>query len=375
MLQLIKYNIIVKFRDFNVIFWPLFFPIILGTLFYFAFGNMDGEDFVTIPVAVVMEEDENNEGFAAFLEEMQAGEEPLIEVEEMKEEDATQALESQKVDGIFYAGESPSLTVAAVGMKESVLQSLLESYTEGKRTVEKIASEHPEGLGAAVRELSDYKDMVRQVSLGGKTINGNSQFFYALIAMACMYGCFIGFGSAITLQANLSPLAARRCITPTHKLKLVFSEMLASFGIHFLNVVILLLYLKYILGMEFDGEIPKMLLVILVGSMLGVSMGIFVSSAGRLGEGIKIGILLGISMVCSFLSGLMEGTMKDIIERHCPIINRINPAALISDAFYCINVYDDPARYSRNLITLVCMALALTVGAFLIIRRERYDSI
>ena len=45
MLNLIKYNIIVKLRNFDTLFWPLLFPLILGTLFYFAFGNMEEADF------------------------------------------------------------------------------------------------------------------------------------------------------------------------------------------------------------------------------------------------------------------------------------------------------------------------------------------
>ena len=67
--------------------------------------------------------------------------------------------------------------------------------------------------------MLNQQETLTEVSLGGQTINGSAQFFYALIAMTCLYGCFIGFGSAITLQANLTALAARRCVTPTHKLK------------------------------------------------------------------------------------------------------------------------------------------------------------
>ena len=80
-------------------------------------------------------------------------------------------------------------------------------------------------------------------------------------------------------------------------------------------------------------------------------------------------------MVCSFLAGLMNSNMKDLVEKHVPIINRINPAALISDAFYCINVYNDTARYYRNLVTLAVMSAAFVMASFLLIRRNRYDSI
>ena len=238
-----------------------------------------------------------------------------------------------------------------------------------------ILKKHPSGLLSALRQMSDTKDLVREVSLGGKTIDGNSQFFYALIAMACLYGCFIGFGAAITLQANLTALAARRCVTPTHKLKLILSEQITSFLLGYTDVIILLIYLRIILKLDFQGQIGKMLIISLFGSLIGVSVGLFVGSLGKLSEGIKVAVILAISMVCSFLAGLMNSNMKDLVEKHAPIINRINPAALISDAFYCINVYDDTARYYRSLATLAVMCVVLVMASFFMVRRERYDSI
>ncbi len=94
-----------------------------------------------------------------------------------------------------------------------------------------------------------------------------------------------------------------------------------------------------------------------------------------MGEGIKVGILLGISMTGSFLAGLMSADMKYAVEQHAPLVNRINPAAVITDALYCINVYDDAVRYRRSLVTLTCMCVVLTLVSFLLIRRERYDSL
>ena len=79
--------------------------------------------------------------------------------------------------------------------------------------------------------------------------------------MTCLYGCFIGFGSAITLQANLTALAARRCVTPTHKLKLILSEQIASFLLGYFDVIVLLIYLRYILKLDFQGKIGPMLLI------------------------------------------------------------------------------------------------------------------
>ena len=374
MLHLIKYNILVKLRNFNMTFWPLVFPLILGTFFFFAFGNLNDADFETVQVALVRETTDNPL-FDFYLDQVQKSDSDLISLHEMTEQKALAALKNKEISGIYYAGMTSSLTINAHGIPESILQSILESYDNSLHTIRTILKKHPSGLLNGLTQMMDTRDLVQEVSLGGKTIDGTSQFFYALIAMACLYGCFIGFGSAITLQANLTALAARRCVTPTHKLKLILSEQIASFLLGYADVIVLLLYLRNILKLDFQGQFGKMLLVSLFGSLIGVSMGLFIGSLSRLNEGIKIGIMLAISMSCCFLSGLMNGSMKDTVEKHAPIINRFNPAALISDALYCINVYDDASRYYRNLITLIVMSAALVLASFLLIRRERYDSI
>lgn len=381
MLNLIKTDLKVNLRSMEVIFWPLIFPLVLGTLFYFAFGKIEEADFETIPVAVVEDGTaEENEAFLSYLDAMEKAEDsevetPLIVTDQMTEKEAVEALENREVDGIFFVGATPTLTVGGVGLPESILQSMLEGYIGGKSVMEEITKSHPEGMQVAMEQMGEYENLVQQVSLGGKTSNSNASFFYALIAMACLYGCFIGFGVAITLQANLTPLGARRCVASTHKMKLILSEMVVAFGLHFINLVILLVYLKYVLRTQFDGSMGWMLFISFVGGMIGVSLGIFVGSVGKLGEGVKIAILLCVSMVCSFFAGLMNSGMKNVVEKTCPILNRINPAALISDAFYCINVYDDPVRLYRNLITLLVMCVMLLAVSFFMVRRERYDNI
>ena len=360
MLHLIKYNLLVKLRNFNTTFWPLVFPLILGTFFFFAFGNLNDADFETVQVAMV-QETSPNPLFSFYIEQVKKSNSDLLNIQEMDESAALTALKSKKISGIYYNEMTPSLTVNAHGIPESILQSVLESYNNNLHTIQNILKKHPSGILEGLSQMADTRDLVQELSLGGKTIDGNSQFFYALIAMACLYGCFIGFGAAITLQANLTALAARRCVTPTHKLKLILSEQITSFLLGYTDVIILLIYLRIILKLDFQGQIGKMLIISLFGSLIGVSVGLFVGSLGKLSEGIKVAVILAISMVCSFLAGLINSNMKDLVEKHVPIINRINPAALISDAFYCINVYNDTARYYRNLVTLAVMSAAFVM--------------
>ena len=374
MWELIRYSFLTKVRDLSLIFWPFLFPLALATAMYFSIGQMEEADFETIPAAVVSRADRADDPFLTYME---AAEEStgMTDLQVMSEEEAETALHNREIDGIFYSGEDPSLTVSGSGFPESILQMLLESYTESRQTLKDVEELHPEGLEAAAAEMAAYGSVTEEVSLGGKTTDGTAQFFYALIGMACLYGCFIGCRSSMELQANLSALAARRCVSPVHRLRWILSETVVSFGLHLINMLALLAYMKYILRLEFAGSYAAMLPVIFLGSMIGVTMGMFITSIGKMGEGVKIGIMIGVSMTLSFLAGLMSTGIKNVIDKNVPLLNRVNPAALISDALYCLNVYDAPERYAQDLTALAVLCVLLLIGTFLIVRRECYASI
>ena len=177
MFHLVRYSIIWKVKNFNIFFWPFIFPIILGTLFYIAFGNVKEADFEIIPVAVV-EETKDSRVFLEFLEELQKN--GTIQVEKMEVREAEQALKEQKIEGILYAADTPYLKVNKNGLSQSVLQSILESYFDGKKTIENVMKNSPEKLGTALERMAVHQNMVRQVSLGGSTTDGNASYFYAL---------------------------------------------------------------------------------------------------------------------------------------------------------------------------------------------------
>ena len=228
MLHLLKYSFLSKVRNFNIVFWPLVFPLVLGTFFYFAFGNINDADFQTVPAAVV-KEDSVDIFFMTYLDEVKKSNPDLLKTEEMTEKEALKELRDKKIKGIYYVGKEPSLTVAGTGMEESILQTVLDSCENTRTTITNIMEKNPQMDMETITKLLKSDSLVKEVSLGGRTINGDVQFFYALIAMACLYGCFIGFGSAIGIQADITPLAARRCVTPTHKLKLILTEQLSAF--------------------------------------------------------------------------------------------------------------------------------------------------
>lgn len=361
-------------------FWALVFPLILGTFFYLSFGNAglestgeSGWDEIKVSVVRKDSSSENARAFEEFLTQMDG---EMLDIQDIStEEEALKALDEETISGIFYVKETPSLTVAKSGLNESILTSVLETFNQNSAMFQKIAMTHPEKLTDAAAAMGDYRSATLEVSLGGKDLNPNVQYFFALVAYACLSGAFLGVQSSVDGQANISALGARRSITPTHKLTLVMIDMAVLFIIHFFNILILCLYITKVLKISLGNDIGSLLLVDFMGSMIGVCLGVAIGCLARISFGLKMGVCVLLTLFPGFLAGLMFGNMKNIIELHCPIINRINPAAVLSDAFYCMGIYNDMERFTRCLLILAVMSVLLLTVAFLGIRRERYDSI
>ena len=77
----------------------------------------------------------------------------------------------------------------------------------------------------------------------------------------------------------------------------------------------------------------------------------------------------------SYLAGMMGVSMKYVIDKNVPIINKINPAAMITDGFYALYYYNTLDRYWTNVISLVIFSSLLIIISFLSLRRQKYDSI
>lgn len=374
MLFLFKYRFLQTVRDLPIMFWALAFPLILATLFYFSFGraglSATGESkWEAVKVCVI----DHSPAFSSFLQSLDG--DALNILPSASEKEALQMLDEGTIAGIYYAGETPSLTVGRNGLNESILTTMLDTYNQNAAIFKKIAETHPENLPAAIQSSQDYRQLVRETTLGGETLDPSVQYFFALIAYACLSGAFLGVRASFDSQANLTALGARRSVTPTHKLTLILIDMLVLVTIHFANIMILTIYIGNVLGISLGTDYTSLLLVNFMGSLIGITMGLAFGSLTKLSLNIKMSLTVVITLLPSFFAGLMFANMKNIIEQHVPFINRINPAAVLSDAYYCMGVYQDMDRFVRCIVTLVIMSILFLSAAFLGIRRERYDSI
>lgn len=380
------YTIKIMMRAKVSIFWTLVFPILLATFMYMAFGNIYEQDemFRNIKVAVVTE-DESANGLNYMLDALAEGDDALLSVTRMSESDAEKSLADAEVEGIIYT-DDVKLTVAESSVNASILETVLSEYKQYEHALKDI---YKDGIGLQqymsgtfgvddmsnlVEKLSEQRSYYTEKASTEGSQNVYNNYFYAIFAMSCLFASLSSIGMMNNLQANVSATGKRKNVSPQRKMTFVLAEFAALLLIHFVVEVISFIYMSCI-GVDFGDRIWEILLTLFVGCFIGLAIGVIVGAISKLAEGTKIGIVIGISMVMSILSDLCMNGIKYEIQQHVPIINKLNPAALISDSFYALNVYSDHQVFTENIIIMTVEAVVLIAVGILMVRRNRYASV
>jgi len=336
-------------------------------------------------------------------------------------------LELGDIDGYIIVESAPMLVVTGSGLNQTITKSFLDRYIQTESLVEEfltrahetaatgagsnltragtspttslsaaapISPESPVSAAAPVSPVSpaiDYADTsgiyaelaelltpvsyTQEVSLTSSKQSGSVSYFFALLAMVCLYGGFQGMISVGELQANLSPLGARKTMSPAGRFRMVTYDLLGGLTMQFVCLTTVVAYISFVLGVSFGSQLWLLLLTCLVGSLLGFSFGAMISVTSKLKEQAKTAILIAVSMVLSFLSGLMIGGINYMVAQNVPIVAWLNPAARIADAFYCLYYYDTYERYFLNIGIILGMAVIMLAVTSVFLRRQRYESI
>ena len=170
-------------------------------------------------------------------------------------------------------------------------------------------------------------------------------------------------------------MAAKMNVVPLPKMKAFLAYTAASTTIQVFNVLILLAYCFFILGVDFGNDYYHIILTCIVGSITGITLGTFISALFKLSEGVKTGIIFGFTMICSYLAGMMDISIKYFMQENYPFLDKINPASLITDSFYALYYYDGFERFWFNIFILLMMSFALFCGTIIVLRRHRYEAI
>lgn len=354
--------------------------IALGTMFKITFGDIYNQDekMKNIKAAACISDEEVRANFEAYIENISIVDsgEKLLDVRYIDDRmEAEQILEDGEVEGLFYSENAElKLMVIKDDIKQSILASVVTEYHQMLTIMQSVAKDNPAKLQETMEVFAAGVGENTEIHNSKSDMDVYAQYFYNLIAMACIMCASVSMSLTKNNQANTSIIGARKEVTGASYFEANIASLLAGAIVQTLCVLLAFGYLLAI-GVNFGGSIPKILLAIVVGIFTGTCMGFCIGSFGFMSDKVKDGITTAFSVGGSFLSGLMLENVRVIIEDSCPIINRINPVALISDAFYAINTFENDERYFKNLISLLIVSAVFILAGNLFGRRKQYASI
>lgn len=386
-----KYSLKTLLRNKALIFWTFAFPIILGTLFNLAFSDIENKETLDIiDIAIINNEEFKNDAY--FTESFKAlskkSKDQLFNTKYTNLSTAKNLLKENKITGyLLFENNEVKITVNDKGYNETILRFVVDEISSQKEMLETITSKEITDSYKAGNLNVDYEkiyqdtlNLINDTSPKLNNIsNSNLSYtmieYYTLLAMACLYGAIISMFITNKKLANMSSAGKRTSISPAHKRTLLLGSFLASYLVQLLGIIILYLYTIFVIKVDYGNNIFLVFLLLMTGSFAGLSLGIAIATVLKSNENAKMGILISLTMFFSFLSGMMGITMKYVIDSNIPLLNKINPAAMITDGFYSLYYYDTLDRFYFNIISLLLFSVILLFISYQGLRREKYDSI
>lgn len=379
-----KYSLKVLFRNKALMFWSFAFPIVLGLLFNLAFKDIEkSETFSAIDIAIVDSDEFNNDPiYKETYKSLGEGEERLFNISYVSKEKADKLLDDKEISGYLEFNEGTVITVNQSGINETILRFVVDEVESNKEIItslieERLKDAKLKDINAVIDEIKN-KVINTSVSVNDTTKDNMSYTmieYYTLIAMTVLYGGTLSMYITNKRLANMGSVGKRTSVASIKKGTILISSLLASYVVQILELVLLFIFTIFVLHVDYGSNILPIIMLSLVGSLAGLSLGVAVSVLFKSNENAKIGILIAITMAGCFLSGMMGITMKYIVDTYAPIVNMINPASLVTDGFYTLYYYGVESRFYRDLVSLLIFSGFMILISYKGLRRQKYDAI
>lgn len=377
-----KYTLKVLLRNKGLLFWTFAFPILLGILFNMAFKDIENKEaFDVIDIAIV--ENAYFENDLVFKESFKTlssdDSNKIFDVTYTDLENAKKLLEEEKITGyLTLTGTGVNITVTSSGTEETILRYVTEEIESEKEIIYSfLTSEKEEGNNNFAEEISKImaNTDAKINNISNKNLGYTMIEYYTLIAMAALYGGTISMNATNYKLANMNPVGKRTAISPVSKRKMILGSLLASYIVQLIGLSLLFIFTIFVMKVDYGNNLPLVILLGLIGSLAGLSLGIMISSLFKTNENNKDGILISATMFWCFLSGMMGITMKYVIDKYVPILNKINPASMMTDGLYALYYYETKERYFFDIISLLVFSFIMIIISYRSLRRQKYDSI
>lgn len=377
-----KYSLKVLFRNKTLIFWTFAFPIILATFFKMAFANITNSDKLDLIDIAVIDDDnyKNNIMFSTAFNNLsdKDSKERLFNTKYVDIDEAKKLLDKDKIVGYLYIEDNnPKIVINKNGIDQTIFKYVTDEVLETSILIKDVTSDDDYDLKTIYSKVLNIlnDNNIKLENRSNSNLDYSMIEYYTLIAMTCIYGSMLGMFSINKSLANISKIGARVSITPTKKSITILSSIFASYIAQLVGLLLLFLYTIFILKVDYGNNILLIILLALIGSFAGLSIGVFLGCMLKCNENAKLGILITFTMIGCFLAGMFGVEEKYMIDSNIPILNKINPVNMITDGFYSLYYYNTTSRFYNDIILLSIFSLLLIFISFIGLRRQKYDSI
>lgn len=384
-----KYSLKILLKNKVLIFWTYVFPIILAFLFKTAFSNItENENFDCFDIAIVENESfKSNESLVEAFKSLSEGNDKIFNISYVDVDKANKLLDDKKIVGYLEINDNkPNLKFKSNGVNQTIFKIVTEEIFETNNLINSLSSNYIQNEIDKENYIIDYNkinEKVKEVIYTKYEFNDITSSkidyavieFYTLIAMTCLYGGLFGMFCINNCLANMSNKGKRVTVSPTKKISIIISSLLSGYITQIIGLILLFVFMIFVLNVDFGERTSLIILTGFVGSLAGLSLGLFVGSIFKCSQESKLGIMIAFTMFCTFFAGMFGMTMKYIVDTNVPIINMINPSSLITDALYSLYYYSSLNRFWNNIYSLLIFSLVLIIASIIVSRRQKYDSI
>jgi len=387
-----KYTLAALVREKQILIWVVIFPLVLGTLFFAMFSNME-KAFTLSPIPTAVVKDANLSkapGFGSVITGLSAqGKGQLLALKSVRTvAEARKLLNGGKVSGYLVVDAqgapkvflAPDSSPAADTTEQTVLIGIVDNYLRASSTLSTIEQKNPAAVRdpALLTSLFAQKNFTEPLKVTAHKADPAVRYYYALFGFLTLMAANIALIAFVNTQPNLSDLGARRAVGATSRLKTLVATLCASWSLALAGLLISFIYLRFILQVNFGGNDLACVFAFMVASLMTTALGMLVGVIPKLAGGAKGGILMGIACLMSLFAGLYgppSVALGDKVARAVPALRLINPARQVSDLFYSLYYYDGYAHFFTGVGVVLIMGAVFFAGALFLIRRRRYASI
>jgi ABC-type multidrug transport system permease subunit len=302
--ELTRVRILSFLREPEAIFWVFVFPIVLAAVLGFAFRS---GGVASSLVAVV-----DGDGAARLVEILGADEELEVELLATRDE-AFEKLRKTKVEGVVEPGDPPRL---------SFDPARTEAAMARLRVLQALGAAEAEDAGPPL-------DLEPVTETGSRYIDF---LFPGLLGMNLMGTGLWGVGFAIA-DVRRRKLLKRMMVTPMRRSSFFLSFIFSRLVFLVLEVVVLVSFGLWILGVPLRGDLLSFGLITLLGAISFSGLGILVASRARTIQGVS-GLMNLVMMPMWLASGVFFSYERFPDALH-PLL-RLLPLTGLNDALRAI---------------------------------------